>query len=231
MKSSNITVYTCITGGKDNFIENQVTGNANFVAFLDETNYSNTWKIKKAYDKFIDPRRNSRIQKILAHQYIDTEYSIYIDGNIELIAKPEELIEKYLGDYDLAVFKHPNRDCLYDEAKVCAVRGLDDPELIIEQAKRYEDQGFAKHKGLAECGMIIRRHTPKVEQFNNAWWSEWCRYSKRDQISFMYALDKVGLAVNIVNEPFVIKDYTSAVRPNVAKIVTHQKYENPIPLQ
>src|SRR5690606_11150176 len=104
--------------------------------------------------------------------------------------------------HDIAVFKHPQRDCLYDEATVCALRRLDDPETIIEQVKTYEDRGFSKHKGLCECGIILRRHTPRVERFNEVWWSEYSRHSRRDQISFMYAADKVGLRVNQIEDYF-----------------------------
>lgn len=194
------TVITSITGGKDDLIDNQVKGNAKFIAYLDKPWMSNTWEINKAHDRFTDPRRNSRIHKLLIHQYAGTEYSIWIDGNMRLLREPEELIERYLQDHDFALFSHSTRDCLYDEARTCAVAKIDDPETIIEQVKKYEDEGFAKHKGLCECGVLIRRHTPKVEAFNNMWWSEYCRHSKRDQISFMYAADKVGLRLNVINE-------------------------------
>ncbi len=201
-----ITVYTAITGDKDGVREMpdiKAQSTAKFVAFLERPWMSDTWEIRPAYNRFVDPRRNSRIQKILAHEYIDTEYSIYIDGNIRLLTTPEALIEKYLKETDIALFRHPTRDCLYDEAKICAVKGLDDPEVIIEQAVAYEKAGFAKHKGLVECNIIMRRHTPQVAALNNAWWAEWCRHSRRDQISFMYAVDQVGIPINSV--PFYFR--------------------------
>jgi len=225
MDSSNITVVTSITGDKDQLIEKQVRGGANFIAFIDKPYPSNTWGIKKAYDKFQDPRRNSRIHKLLIHQYVDTEYSIWIDGNIKLLIPPEEIIERYLKNHDFAVFKHPTRDCIYDEAMVCAKLRLDDPENIIEQVKQYEDSGFAKHKGLCECGILIRRNTAKVEAFNNAWWGEYTRFSRRDQISFMYAVDKVGLRINVINEPFINQPDGSAIRDNAFQVVAHQHFE------
>jgi hypothetical protein len=222
-----ITVVTSITSGKDSFLQDQVRGNAKFIAFLDNPKDSDVWEIKKAHDRFTDPRRNSRIHKMLIHKYVDTEYSIWIDGNIRLLKTPEELIEKYLKDCDLAVFKHPNRDCLYDEAMVCAKLRLDDPEVIIEQAKAYEDSGYAKHKGLCECGIIIRRHTQKVEEFNDAWWAEYCRYSRRDQISFMYAVDKVGLQIHAIGDYFKLKNHLDPMSGGVKgsgdfEIITHQ---------
>lgn len=211
MELSDITVYTSVTDEKDTSLEHDYP----IVIFSGKT----------AYDRFKDPRRNSRIQKILAHQYVGTYYSIYIDGNIKLLKSPKELIEEHLKDHDLAVWKHPKRDCLYDEAIVCAKRGLDDPETIIEQAKMYEDSGFAKHKGLNECGVILRRHTRKVEEFNNAWWSEYCRHSCRDQISFMYAADKVGLRFKSIDDPWLqVRDEDKAVRTsNSFEIVPHKK--------
>lgn len=220
MASSNITVLTSITGGKDHLIEGQTKGNALFIAHTDAQTTSTDWTIKPAFNRFLSPRRNSRVPKMLAHQFASTEYSIWIDGNARLLVSPETLIEKYLANHDLAVFKHPIRDCLYDEATVCAVRKLDDPETIIEQAKTYEDAGYAKHKGLCECGVIIRRHTPKVEQFNNAWWSEFCRHSVRDQISFMYAVDKVGLRINQINIPWT-EEGNRAYKADLIELVPH----------
>lgn len=130
-----------------------------------------------------------------------------------------------MKDYDLALFKHPNRDCIYDEAIKCAVKQLDDPEVIIEQAKKYEDSGFAKHKGLGECNILFRRNTPKVREFNNAWWSEFTRHSRRDQISFMYAVDTVGIPVNVIDSPFLMRADGSAIRADgSAEIFIHNHF-------
>jgi hypothetical protein len=196
---SEITVVTSLIGGRDNLRDDQTDETSKFIAFTDQIK-SDKWQIKPPYRLFNSIRRNSRVPKILIHQFVDTEYSIWLDANIALRVPAQELVDKHLKDHDFAVFRHPERDCIYDEAMIAAVHRLDDPEVIIEQVKGYEDRGFAKHKGLAECNVVIRRHTPKVEQFNNAWWSEYCRHSVRDQISFMYVADKVGLRVNFIEQ-------------------------------
>lgn len=223
---SEITVVTSITGVKDTLVEQQAKGSARFIAYLDKANetISNDWETREAYDRFYSPRRNSRIHKILIHQYVHTPYSLWIDGNIRLLTTPDILVEKYLKDTDMAVFKHPIRDCLYKEAVVCAERGLDDKKIILEQVKKYSSDGFAEEKGLAECMMILRRHTPKVELFNNFWWSEYCRFSVRDQISFMYAVDKAALRVNIIDEQFVTTTENGKerfIRGNLIEIFPH----------
>lgn len=201
---NNITVFTSITDGKDKLIEEQNTKSGRFVAFMDGDHKSKTWNIRSAYDRFKSPRRNSRAPKILSHEFIDTEYSLWLDGNIKLIGSAEDLVKEWLqnGKYDLAVCRHNCRDCIYEEAHLCAEAKLDDPFLIQEQMRKYHDEGFGKHRGMGECGVIVRRHTSKVEMFNNFWWSEFCRFSVRDQFGFMYAIDKAGLKVNFI-EPNV----------------------------
>ncbi len=217
-----ITVLTSICGGKDALLDKQKKGKTTFVAYLDKPYSSSTWEIRKAPDLFREPRRNSRIPKLLSHQFSNTEYSIWVDGSISLLKPPEELIKRYLKDHDMAVFKHPMRDCIYGEAMKCAVAGLDDPEVIIEQVSTYERKGYAKNKGLCECGVILRRHTSKVKEFNNAWWSEYCRHSNRDQISFMYAVDSVGIRVNMIDEPWRLsKDGLKALRSDFIEMVPH----------
>lgn len=223
-----ITVFTSITGDKDELVDEQAVGNAEWIALTDHPYKSKVWKHLKAYDKFKDPRRNSRIAKIMPHQFFDTDFSIYIDGNMSLLRPPEELIERYLKNHDMALFKHPKRDCIYDECIRCAKADLDDPEVIIEQASTYERAGYAKHKGLCECGVLIRRHTPKVRQLNEAWWAEYCRHSVRDQISFMYAANKVGIRLNVLDAPWYLSyDGLAGMRDDFIKIYPH-KILNPL---
>jgi len=105
-----IQIFTSINGGKDNLITDHNLDGATFKSFVN------------SYDKFKSDRRNSRIQKILPHKYFKTEYSIWLDGNLKLLASPKELVEKYLNGFDIAVFKHPVRNCLYKEAIECAKR-------------------------------------------------------------------------------------------------------------
>lgn len=215
-----ITVVTALAGGKDNLRHEQTKGDARWVAFTECPFISDVWEHRSVYDRFTSPRRNSRIHKILIHQYVDTKYSIWIDANIKLLIPPEEIVERYMKDHDLMVFAHPKRNCIYDEALTCCQMGLDNVDTIIEQVKTYEDRGYGKQKGLAECGLIVRRHTAKVEQFNNAWWSEHCRHSVRDQISFKYALDRVGLEANIVKKDWKSTQH-EATRGDVLHIVPH----------
>lgn len=198
-----LEIITSITGEKDWLRDDQAPSSAVFTAYTDKPYETKLWNIKTAYDKFKDPRRNSRIHKILIHKYSEADVTIWIDGNMRFLVPPEELVERYLQDYDMAMFAHGSRDCIYDEALTCAKLKLDDPELIIEQAKYYEDHHFAKHQGLCSGYFIIRRNNQKTRDFNEAWWADYCRFSRRDQISLMPAINKVGVNINIIPERWV----------------------------
>jgi glycosyltransferase involved in cell wall biosynthesis len=181
----NITVYTSVTGGFDKLPVPKHTKTAEYVAFTDQK--SNDWKVEYPYDKFRDDRRNSRIQKLMPHMYFDTEYSIYMDGNIELLVEPQVLIDEFLKDKDIAAFKHMGRNDIYEEAEAIAYYGKEKKDVLVEQIKSYSKQGVKANGGLCECGVLIRRHTPEVNQMNEKWWAEYCRYSCRDQMSFTKA--------------------------------------------
>lgn len=149
---------------------------------------------------FLDDRRTARQYKLLSHQYINEEYSLWIDGNIDLKIPENELmpllIEKYLKDCDIATMKHPERDCIYQEAETCKLLTLDSPELIDEQMTKYRSEGYPEHNGMVATTYLLRRHSDKVKEFNNAWFSELCRYSRRDQLSFNYVAWKLGVKYN-----------------------------------
>jgi hypothetical protein len=193
---SDIVVLTSITGGKDHLRDDQCTEGAQFIAYVSSEFGSKVWKERPAYDRFHSHRRNSRAPKILSHHFCDAEYSIWIDGNVALRVGPYHLVETYLNGYDLAVFRHPDRNCIFEEAATCIECGLDDPDIIRGQVRRYADAGYAKNLGLAEANVIIRRHTNHIIEFNRTWWAEYCTHSVRDQLSFMYSINKTGVRIN-----------------------------------
>lgn len=147
-------------------------------------------KVFRAYNRFKEPRLNAKIYKILSHLFIQGEFSIWIDGNLFLKQPPEVFIQ-LLGGADIAVFRNPYRDCLYEEANACIKQKLDNPLIIEEQIEKYRQEGFPVSAGLGACFLIIRRHTDQIKRLNEKWWAEICRNSSRDQISFPYIFNQV----------------------------------------
>ena len=196
-------VYTAITGGKDTLKENQNTKGAKFVAFTDKPFESKVWERRVACNEYRDPVRNAKKPKIMPHLYFpDADYSLWIDGTLTLKVPLEELIEKYLKDTDIAMFKHPYRDCLYDEAIACINLRLDSYETIKKQVEAYELEGYLPRRGLFEATVILRRHTDEIRAFNETWWDEIEWGSRRDQISLPYVLHKTATDITTM-EGFV----------------------------
>ena len=204
-----IVVYTAITQGYDDLKEQprHATEGADFVAFLSQPAPSRTWWPRPIHTSFSDPVRNAKIHKILPHIYFpDAAYSVWIDGavTIQYPHSIQQLVDLYLADCDLAVFQHELRTCIYQEAGVCLRRRLDDAAILWKQVCRYTREGYPPNAGLAECSVVLRRHTPAVNAFNETWWEEITRGSKRDQLSFPYVARKLGLRYGTL--PGVISD-------------------------
>jgi len=214
-----IAVCTAITGGFDTLKDEQVTDGADFICFTDDVNLkSKTWKIKKANNIFDDPCRNAKIHKILIHKYLsEYEYTIWIDANIYLIVPAKLLIDKYLKDNNIALFRHAERNCIYKEAEACIKYGLDNIDTIQKQVSYYKEKGYPKNNGLHECTIILRKNCIEVEKLNYLWWSEVYNRSKRDQLSFDYCIYNLGLKV---------KDIEGYIRSNkYFRRVAHKRYE------
>lgn len=193
LKKKDITVYTSVVGNFDKLKSPQEDYTADYIAFVDSK--QSAWETKPTYKLFKNDRRNSRIHKILPHLYFDTEYSIYVDGNIHLTVPAQQLVAEWLKDKDIAVFRHVGRDCLYEEVNECVRQKKGNILELAEQQKAYAKAGFPLHAGLAECGVIVRRNTPRIQQLCEKWWAHYCRYSERDQISFpfVFPMDEVNL--------------------------------------
>jgi hypothetical protein len=198
-----MVIYTAITGNYDLLKEQPELPRQGLQleAFLDREQPSRTWRVRPATTTFPNPRLNAKYHKILSHiNFPSFEYSLWIDGSIVICpgTSVSHLADYFLSDSDIAVFAHRKRYCLYQEAAHCMYRHKDDPETIRRQVFRYTQEGYPTNNGLAECGVLLRRHTKRVKEFNDLWWNEILGGSGRDQISFPYAIWKVGVKVNYI---------------------------------
>ncbi len=202
VKNESVVVYTAIAGDYD-MLKDQPKKDVDFFAFLEHETNSKTWKFKQVHNEFEDPNRNAKIHKVMPHIFFpDKQYSLWIDGSVKILFPFEldKLIQMYLSDADMALFKHPDRNCIYQEADVCIKRNLDDPDIIKKQIERYSKSKYLGNLGLVEATVILRRHTSEIKIFNEAWWEEIRNGSRRDQISFNYVANKLGIKFNYFPE-------------------------------
>jgi len=193
-----IVVYTAITNGFDELKEQQNTQGADFVAFLDFAPEQTIWQARKAHVGFSDPVRDAKIHKILPQRYLpEYDYWLWMDGTLTLRVPAKELVEKYLGGADIALFAHSCRRSVGEELACIGYR-KDDPQIMTRQVEGYQKEGFPDNLGLWECTMILRRNTKAVREFNKLWWEEIKKGSRRDQLSFPYVCWKTGIKINTI---------------------------------
>lgn len=191
-----VAVYSCITGVIDSLKTEQRWGEADWFLFTDQPFAGGNWQIRPVKEMFTNPRRNARLVKTTSHRlFPDYDYSIWIDGSMQLLHSPEWLIDTYMGNNDLAALTHPDRDCVFEEAKMCKLLEKDDPEVIDRQMTRYKENGLFPNSGLAETKVVIRKNTGRIASFNDMWTLEILNNSLRDQLSFNYCALKNMLPV------------------------------------
>lgn len=217
-------LYSAIFGMYDQIdTPRLVSRDVEYIMFTDRDCSIYPWRIIPQTLNGLTPTRAARKRKILSHLYVDTEYSVWVDGNIDLLVSPKLMCGTYLKKTDIAMFGHPHRRTIYEEAQEClrpiAVR--DKPILINTQVQRYQKEGFSGET-LMSTGVLLRRHTPQIVEFNEMWWEELRNNSHRDQLSFPYVAWKMGLKImripgNIFSDGKVYYKFQHAGRPNQPK--------------
>jgi hypothetical protein len=186
-----IGIYTALFGNYDNLLPTKFGG----IVFTDQDIGVDGWEVHQVSLPHPDPRYSSRFyftqSSYVMPQY---EYTIMHGANSQLIMKPDDLVAMLPPDIDIGVFRHPHRDNVYDEAKACIKYRKDKKEIIETQMSRYRDEDF-DGDGLSACILIVRRNTPKLQQFETMWWSEVVHNSCRDQLSFDYCRWKLDIPV------------------------------------
>lgn len=189
-----IIVYSVNINGYDEVNEPKVYDpNVEYILFTDnEEIKSDVWKIKSIefLNKNLDLRKKARYIKINSHLVLPPhDISIWIDHCFE----PKfENVENLLNEIEftgknIMAYKHPERNCLYDEANVVLQYKRDTLSVVSTQMKRYSNMGFPKQYGLFETGFLFRRNNEKVKRLNETWWTEVLKNSGRDQLSHMFA--------------------------------------------
>jgi Protein of unknown function (DUF616) len=213
-------IYTAIYGGYEELLtQPRQTVDCDFVCFTDDPDLTGEgWNVVyMPGDSSLSPAMQARYCKILPHevftpiasanssqgqsiQFRSYDYTIWIDGNG--VIRSESFVEEmigYLGQSGIAMFMHPERDCIYEEAEAC----LKVPKLqglrLREQVSHYRSEGYPEHNGLFACAVIVRdmcREEP--QKIGEALWEEILRWTPRDQLALPYVLWKNNYTCDVI---------------------------------
>lgn len=208
-----IYVVTAITNGFDNLREPKVVSNSENVRYVCFTNLPNLpnvgpWQYRPLHD-IGRPGRSNRVPKILPHLMLptDAEYSIWHDGNFQLSALPEVIIDTLLRNHDWAAHRHPCRNCIYEEAGILLREKIGTPELVEGDVARYRASGYPSGAGLWANGMIVRRHSDVVVDVCEEWWKAYVGGCERDQLSFPPVRHRRSLSVETIDAEIYSSPY------------------------
>ncbi len=190
---ADILVYTAVMGGYDALATTMEQGR--YRCYTDRRAPWG-WEERKEAPR-AEPRRRARYWKT-AGMPTDAEFTIWIDGNCQLLIPAQALVEAWLGEeHDIALFRHPAHDCIYQEARACKAKEKDEAAVIDGQMAEYRAAGFPEHYGLGETTILARRNCKAVTEFNARWWAEISQGSVRDQLSFDYVRWTMGDGIRV----------------------------------
>jgi len=172
-------------------------------AFVDNNTANDKWTIHPVIDFSSDPiyknRRNAKVYKILPFTFLpEYDYYFWVDSTHILEKNPFEVIDEYLIDSDIAVFKHPERNCIYQEGKLVVDVKYDHPNLVEDQLDFYRDIGYPENNSLYELPVRVQRNTSLTQRMGWMWWEQICMFSSRDQISFPFVCHQLGIKPSIL---------------------------------
>lgn len=204
LKKKKIAVYTGIFGQYDSICCPKVKPQNIDYYFISDDECKIEGFIWIDAKKIIPENVTSSIKRnryIKMHPHIlfpDYEYSIYVDGNVEIKKDISSFARE--SSTGISVFMHPSRDCIFYEAIAIVnfrrVSAID----VNKQMERYIKEGMPLHYGLPEMSVIAREHNkPICKKIMNEWWNEFEHGAQRDQLSFMYVMWKNNMGIKDIS--------------------------------
>lgn len=195
-----ICVFTAIMGEYDKLIDQRFhSSNVDYICYTNsDLPVESNWLVYKQPKKaWVSDRLQARFIKTSPNFFLPPNYydfTIWIDGNVELLISPEQLCSMMEEGQILGVFPHQQRDCVFDEIEACRKLQKDSQENLDAVEQFYGDLDWPKNAGLFDSGIVVRREHPSPRDskelwaFNRQWSFCLLKLSVRDQLSIPYLL-------------------------------------------
>ncbi len=190
-------IYTCTFESYDNLLSPIArTPGARYLNFSDRRSpFTPGWRYVPLPAATRDKPQNhaNRYCKLLPHRVLsDVDLSVYVDGNIMVIADLTPLMEEFVASgADIALFPGEDERTVADE--ICLV--LKGDRLSPEAAEAARAQ-LAHYTSIGVSGLpitmngvLFRRHrSAENDALMEDWWEETKRWSMRDQFTLPVVL-------------------------------------------
>lgn len=190
-----VVIYSALTGDYD--YVNEILYKEEGVDYLLLTNNksltSKTWQ-NVYVESDLDNVLLSREIKMLPQKYLGDKYdvSIYVDASAVIYGEFSRLAAYLHDDIAFAVSQHSERKTIREEIDAIVSMKSMNLEQTLAQYNRYREDGFEDNIGLAECGVLVRKHQNiALQKVMNSWWTEFQNGIRRDQISLLPIMAKL----------------------------------------
>ncbi|MDP4299853.1 hypothetical protein [Leptothrix discophora] len=191
-------IYTCITKGYDELLPPQGEFEGiEFICINDGNIVVPPPWINIPITGDLSGALLNRHAKICYFEYEclnSAEILIYVDGSISITGDTSDLVNNVISnDGHTFLYEHPQRDCVYDEAKACFVSMKSNLKETRRFLERIRAAGLPKNLGLFEGGVIIRKAASiECKRLMLEWWQEYLNGIKRDQLALIFSAWKAG---------------------------------------
>lgn len=194
-------VYSALIGQYDSLLQPTIVDDRfEYILFSDclSEGRDGVWQIRRI--DYSNPIKAKVARFVKTHpERLLPEYeaSLWIDANVSIVGKEiyNRFVELYERGVLVASVKHPAYDCVYNEMFSVLDFRYESEDVVLKWGHELRKQGFPKHGGMFETGLLYRRHSNiSVKEFDAIWWKYIDSFSKRDQLSFTMALHEGGLS-------------------------------------
>jgi Protein of unknown function (DUF616) len=194
-----IVIYTCVTALYDDLKPlRHIEPGVDYICFSDRpAMIIDGWTVEPVPAAWGTRAHANRYAKMHPHVLFPShQISVYIDGNIEIVAPIGKAIDEALSQGPIALYDHPFRTSVFEEAAECAAIGFSWWWQIAKQMERYRQSGYRSDGQLFECNILFRRHMDhEVINLMERWWYEYRTGVKRDQLSLPFLAWRFGVNV------------------------------------
>jgi hypothetical protein len=202
-----LVIYTALIGAKEalaNPLGDLPAGaqsdlELDFVCVTDDPKLqSPVWRMLLIPSGHVPAEKLSRRPKALPHLYFpDDRYSLYVDNTVCFKRLPQAADLHTLRPYLFKAFRHATRENPEQEAAAVAMLGYEDVGTLCRQMDFYaQRRPLDTISPLTTATVLLRDHAATdVQRFGTLWWESVLAFSKRDQLSFDFALQESACAV------------------------------------
>lgn len=196
-----VCIYTAIFGDYTTLKEPRELSRegVDLICFT-ELGLPDAWRLRHRRRVFAHPRMDAKWYRMNSDLLLpEYDVTIWVDASIQLGSVDRFVASclRDLGPHDTALFRHPERSNIYEEAEasfsVCPHKYADQP--LLEQVAHYRWEGLPNDHVLWAGTIHVRRARSRlVSEINRRWFAECVRWSYQDQLSLPYVLWQTGTA-------------------------------------